>query len=560
MEKLWWKEAVVYQVYPRSFMDSNGDGIGDIVGLISKLDYLKELGVDVIWLSPVYKSPNADNGYDISDYRDIMDEFGTLADLDRLIAEMHQRGLRLVMDLVVNHTSDEHPWFIEARKAKNNPYHDYYIWQDGNENELPNNWESHFSGSAWQYDKELGQYYLHIFAKKQPDLNWENPMVRTEVEDICRFWLNRGIDGFRMDVINFISKVSGFPSVPNISGLARGSQFYMNGPHIHEYLQTIKSNVLAGYDIMTVGETPNVTPELALGYVGKERGELNMVFQFEHMMVDSADGNKWNIVPWKLTQFKRIISKWQHALYERGWNSLYLSNHDQPRSVSRFGDDGVYHSQSAKLLATMLHTLQGTPYIYQGEEIGMTNVTFAEISDYRDIQTLNFYESQRLKGEEPDKIMQKIHYRSRDNARTPMQWTAQKNAGFSAGTPWINVNPNYQSINVESQITEQNSIFNYYKQLIALRKAHPIIVYGDFTEFFEDSEQIYAYLRTLNSQKLFVMLNFSAQPVSITLPDDVDAEHAKIYIANYSDTRPSQHITMRPYEALALLIDDATVQ
>lgn len=541
-------------------MDSNGDGIGDIAGLISKLDYLEELGVDVVWLSPMYRSPNADNGYDISDYRDIMCEFGTLEEFDRLIAEMHSRNLRLVIDLIVNHTSDEHPWFIEAKKSRENPYHDYYIWQDGTEEKLPNNWESHFSGPVWKYDKELGQYYLHIFAEKQPDLNWENPGVRAEVEDICKYWLDRGVDGFRMDVINFISKVPGYPSVPNVTGLARGNQFYMNGPRIHEYLQQLNRNALAGHNIMTVGETPNVTPETALDYVGETRGELNMVFQFEHMLVDSADGNKWNITPWDFPKFKKILSKWQYELHNKGWNSLYLSNHDQPRSLSRFGNDGKYHDLSGKLLATMLHTLQGTPYVYQGEEIGMTNVPFTDISEYRDIQTLNFYSDQSSKGMPTEEIMRKIHYRSRDNARTPMQWSAVENAGFTSGEPWIGVNPNYKQINVESQIHDPDSIFSYYKKLIALRKSHPIVVYGDFTEFLEDSKQIYAYRRALDGQQLFVLLNFSAQNTSVTLPEEFDCEHAEVYISNYSGVLPARSMTLRPYEAVALLQDGAAAK
>ena len=552
MEKKWWKESVVYQIYPKSFQDSNGDGIGDIPGIISRLDYLAELGADVLWLCPVYSSPNDDNGYDVSNYRDIMPEFGTLADIDLLIKKAHEKGLKIVMDLIVNHTSDENPWFIEARKSKDNPYHDYYIWKDGEKGVLPNNWESHFSGPAWEYVDELGQYYLHIFSKKQPDLNWENEKVRKEVVEICRFWLERGIDGFRMDTINFISKVPGFPSVPGKSGLVRGHDFYMNGPKVHEYLHGLYESVLKDYDIMTVGETPNVTPQIALQYVGEDRGELNMIFQFEHMLVDSYDGGKWNLIPMDLFRLKEIMSKWQKEM-DGGWNSLFLNNHDQPRMVSRFGDDGKFRRESACMLATMLHTLKGTPYIYQGEELGMTNIALDSIDQYQDIQTINFYHDQLEKGIDPEKIMAKIHYRSRDNARTPMQWSDEENAGFSSVTPWFGVNPNYKTINARQQMNDSNSIFHYYQKLIALRKKNPVVVYGDYKEYFEDSHQLYAYSRTLDDTCLFVLLNLTGSDADAAIPESLQLEDPSVYISNYGRETFTRSLKLAPYEAYVVI-------
>ena len=460
----WWKNAVVYQIYPRSFMDSNGDGIGDIRGIESRLGYLRDLGVDVIWVCPVYKSPNVDNGYDISDYRDIQADFGTLQDMYDLIAKAHENGIRVVMDMVINHTSDMHPWFLEARKSKDNPKHDYYLWVDPPaDGSLPNNWQSHFSGPAWKYVEECGQYYLHIFSSGQPDLNWENPELREELKKILVFWLDKGIDGFRLDTINFISKVPGYPSVPGAAGLVRGSRFYMNGPKVHDYLQEIHRDVFSKYDIMTVGETPNVTPETAKQYVAEDRGELSMVFQFEHVNIDQGRINKWDIRPWSIKEFKSIISKWQSSLGDEGWNSIYVSNHDQARSVSRFGNDDRYLRESAKLLCTMDMTLRGTPYVYQGEELGMTNVRFPDISFYRDVQSINLYRELKEAGVSDHDIMEKIYYRGRDNARTPMQWDATRNAGFTDGRPWIDVNPNYTEINAEAEKKDPDSVLNYYK-------------------------------------------------------------------------------------------------
>ena len=493
--KTWWKEAVVYQIYPRSFKDSNGDGIGDIPGIIEKLDYLQELGIDVVWLSPCYQSPNDDNGYDISDYRAIMKEFGTLEDFERMLEGMHARGIRLVMDLVVNHTSDEHPWFIESRASRDSQKRDYYLWRDGKDGGYPNNWTSYFSGPAWQYDEGSGQYYLHLFSKKQPDLNWENETVRQEVYDLMRFWLDKGVDGFRMDVINIISKTPGLPDGhPTPDGLMIGAEHYQNGPRVHEFLQEMNREVLSHYDIMTVGEASGVTVEEAKRFTGPARDELNMVFQFELTGID-GEGSKWHIKPWKLSDLKRVQTKWQTQLRDgEGWNSLYLSNHDQPRCVSRFGNDTTeeYRVLSAKLLATMNHTLQGTPYIYQGEELGMTNVRFESIDDYDDVEIHNFWKDYVLTGEwDAGKAMEAIYYIGRDNARTPMQWDAGPGAGFTTGTPWLPLNPNYLHINAQDCLENPDSIFHYYQKLIRLRHEHDIIVYGDYVPWDLEDENCY---------------------------------------------------------------------
>lgn len=549
MERAFWKEAVVYQIYPRSFKDSNGDGIGDLQGICSKLDYLKELGVDVIWLSPVYKSPNDDNGYDISDYYDIMDEFGTMADWEELLAGLHARGMKLMMDLVVNHSSDEHAWFVESRSSKDNPYRDYYIWHPGKEDgSAPNNWTSFFSGSAWQLDEATGEYYLHLFTKKQPDLNWENPKLRKSVYDMMSFWLDKGVDGFRMDVINLISKVPGLPD-DGKEGLSDGSPFYMNGPRIHEFLQEMNAQVLSRYDVMTVGEAPGVTVEEAIHYTGKDRHELQMVFQFEHMDVDSGANGKWDLQPWTLSKLRGVLHKWQTGLAEDGWNSLYLNNHDQPRMVSRFGNDKEYRLESAKMLATLLHTLKGTPYIYQGEELGMTNVKFASIEEYRDVEIHNMYREQVVEGgADPGTIMQAIQTKGRDNARTPMQWSAEANAGFTTGTPWIGVNPNYTEINAEEAVADPGSIYHYYRQLIALRKQNPVMVYGDYELIMQDHEQIYAYTRTLAEEKWLIVLNFTGHPVALELPEGLSTEGGDIVIANYP-VEGMDSSQLRPFEA-----------
>lgn len=557
MKKTWWKESVVYQIYPRSFADSNGDGIGDLRGIISKLDYLKDLGVNVVWLSPVYRSPNDDNGYDISDYRDIMPEFGALADWEELLTEMHRRGIKLVMDLVVNHTSDEHPWFIEARKSRDNPYRDYYIWRPARDGREPNNWQSFFSGSAWQYDAPTGEYYLHLFSRKQPDLNWENPRVRAEIYDMMHWWLKKGVDGFRMDVINMISKAPGLPDAPITSGerYQFGGRYFVNGPRLLEYLDEMKRTVLSHYDVLTVGETPLVSTAHAIDITNEETGHLNMLFQFEHMDLDAEPGaasSRASIRPWRLLDLKQVMTRWQKDLEGHGWNSLYLSNHDQPRAVSRFGNDGRYRVESAKLLATFLHTLQGTPYVYQGEEIGMTNVAFESIEDYRDIETCNMYrEYVEERGYDPQAVLVTIHAKSRDNARTPVQWDAGAQAGFTSGTPWIKVNPNYRTINVAQALADPDSILHYYRRLIQLRKENPIIVYGRYDLIVDADEQVYAYTRTLPDDRLLVILNFSADTPVFALPGDIGFSAHDLLIANYP-VEPSDDIrllTLRPYEA-----------
>jgi len=553
MTKQWWKESVVYQIYPRSFNDSNGDGIGDIRGIIEKLDYLKELGIDVIWLSPVYESPNDDNGYDISNYQKVMDEFGTMEDWDHMLSEIHKRGMKLIMDLVVNHTSDEHHWFAESRKSKDNPYRDYYIWRPGKNGTEPNNWEANFSGSAWKYDATTDEYFLHLFSKKQPDLNWENPELRHEVYDMMTWWLDKGIDGFRMDVVNFISKDQRFPDGEPVEGkkYVSGHQYFMNGPRVHEFLQEMNKEVLAHYDIMTVGEMPGVTPEEGLLYTGEDRNELNMVFHFEHMDLGSGSGGKWDVQPWSLVELKDILSKWQVELENDGWNSLYWNNHDQPRVVSRFGDDKEYREISAKMLATTLHMMKGTPYIYQGEEIGMTNVKFPSIDDYRDIETLNMYKEKMEEGKNVEDVMESIYIKSRDNARTPMQWDNSENAGFTDGEPWIAVNSNYKAINANDAIANPESIFHYYKELIQLRKKHPIIVYGKYELLDPDSEDLFAYTRTYEGEQLLVLSNFTKNELSYDVPAKLmDYSSSSLMIGNYKDVDENLENTLilKPFE------------
>jgi oligo-1,6-glucosidase len=553
--KAWWKEAVVYQIYPRSFYDSNGDGIGDLRGIRQKLDYLRELGINVIWLCPVYKSPNDDNGYDISDYQDIMDEFGTLADWEELLAEMHQRGIRLVMDLVVNHTSDEHPWFQESRKSKENPYRDFYIWRPGKDGHEPNNWRSFFRGSAWQYDEQTGEYYLHLFTKKQPDLNWENPQVREEIYRMMDWWLQKGIDGFRMDVINMLSKVPGLPDAPIVTSdrYQFGGQYFINGPRLMEFLTEMKQKVLSKYDILTVGETPLVTTQDAIEIANEETGVLKMVFQFEHMDLSAETGAEIDTAKSRrLLDLKAIMTRWQKDLDGRAWNSIYLGNHDQPRSVSQFGDDGQYRVESAKLLATFIHMLQGTPYVYQGDEIGMTNVAFESIEDYRDVATRNmFKEAVEEKGIDPQQVLKMVHAKSRDNARTPMQWDASEQAGFTIGTPWLKVNPNYKEINVADAMADRTSVFHYYKKLIQLRRENPVIVYGSYGLILDSHEEIYAFTRTLGENRLLVILNFSRNLPVFTLPENISFASTELLINNY-EVNPDEdihEIILRPYEA-----------
>ena len=558
MNKKWWKESVVYQIYPRSFKDSNGDGIGDLKGIIEKLDYLKELGIDVIWLSPIYKSPNDDNGYDISDYRDIMDEFGTLEDFDVLLDEAHKRNIKIIMDLVVNHTSDEHQWFIESKKSVDNKFRDYYVWKKGKDGQPPNNWGSFFSGSTWEYDEETEMYYLHLFSKKQPDLNWENNEVRNAVYDMMKWWLDKGIDGFRMDVINMISKVQNFPDGPKEENALYGdiAPCAINGPRVHEFLKEMNREVLSKYDIMTVGETPAVSPEDVLKYAGENEEELNMVFHFEHMDLGFGPEGKWSNLGFNLTELKEILTKWQKALENDGWNSLYWDNHDQPRAVSRFGNDKEYWLESAKMLGTCLHMMKGTPYIFQGEEIGMTNVAFDNIEDYRDIETLNSYkELVEKKGKNKEEMMQAIHDRSRDNARTPMQWDDSENAGFTLGEPWIKVNPNYININAKAQVNDKDSIFSYYKKLISIRKEYPIVVYGKYDLILEESEEIYAYTRTLDNEKLLVICNFTEKETVFQTPSNINTNCQKLIISNYNVFNDDlTNIMLRPYEARVYLL------
>jgi oligo-1,6-glucosidase len=555
MKKAWWKESVVYQIYPRSFKDGNGDGVGDLRGIIEKLDYLKKLGVDVVWLSPVYKSPNDDNGYDISDYQDIMDEFGTLADWSEMLEGMHRRGIKLVMDLVVNHTSDEHPWFVESRKSRDNPYRDFYIWRPGKDGREPNNWVSFFSGSAWKFDPATEEYYLHLFSKKQPDLNWENAKVREKVFAMMEWWLKKGIDGFRMDVINMISKVPGLPDAPVITNTPYqfGGQYFLNGPRLMEFLLEMKQKVLSKYDILTVGETPGVSPQDGLKITHEENGPLNMLFQFEHMDLDQVpQGSKWDFRALDLLDLKRVMTRWQKELANQGWNSLYLSNHDQPRALSRFGDDGPYRVESAKMLATFLHMLQGTPYVYQGEEIGMTNVKFESIEDYRDIETLNVYkEYVEDRGIDAPGVLASIHAKSRDNARTPVQWDDTAHAGFTTGTPWIKVNPNYKDINAQQALADPDSIFYYYQKLIQLRKQTPIIVYGTYDLILESDQEIYAFTRTLENDRLLIILNFTRNQPVFELPNSVSFSNKQLLISNYAvdEVEDIRSLTLRPYEA-----------
>jgi oligo-1,6-glucosidase len=553
MEKKWWKESVVYQIYPRSFKDSNGDGIGDLQGIISKLDYLKELGVGVIWLSPVYESPNDDNGYDISDYKAIMDEFGTMEDWEELLEGLHSRGMKLMMDLVVNHSSDEHAWFIESRKSKDNPYRDYYIWRPGKDGNEPNNWTSFFSGSAWQHDDSTDEYFLHLFSKKQPDLNWENPVLRNEIYDMMKWWLDKGVDGFRMDVINLISKEEGLPSTPGGKKYDWGGDYFMNGPRVHEYLQEMNREVLSKYDMMTVGECPGASPEDAARYANEEGTELNMIFTFEHMDLDSGPGGKWDVKDWSLADLKQVMTKWQKELEGRGWNSLYLNNHDQPRMVSRFGNDQEYRVESAKMLATFLHMMQGTPYIYQGEELGMTNVKFDSLEEYNDIEIHNMYREKVTEGgEDHAKIMEAIYRKGRDNARTPMQWDDSEHAGFTTGEPWLKVNPNYKEINAENALKDSSSIFYYYKELNRLRKEHDIIVYGTYDLILDDHAQIYAYTRTLGEEKLVILCNFTGEDAAFTLPEDLHSESSSLLIGNYdgSADHTLDYGKLKPYEAM----------
>lgn len=564
-EKRWWKESVVYQIYPRSFQDSNGDGIGDLKGITSRLDYLKLLGVDVIWLSPVYQSPNDDNGYDISDYQAIMTEFGTMEDFDEMLLAAHERGIRIMMDLVVNHTSDEHFWFVESRKSVDNPYRDYYIWREPKaDGGCPNNWGSCFSGPAWEYDERTQMYYLHLFSKKQPDLNWENELVRKEVFDMMNWWVDKGIDGFRMDVISLISKPEGLHDGPvDISGYGSFNEA-ANGPHVHEYLQEMRQKVLNRTELITVGEASGVTLEEAKKYASLDEKELNMVFQFEHMDVDMdhESGIKWSDKRMYLPDLKAILDKWQLGLSGIAWNSLYWDNHDQPRAVSRFGNDSeAYREISAKMLATCLHFMQGTPYIYQGEELGMTNAPFEKIEDYRDLDSINAYHQFLEQGVfTKEQMLKFLAWKSRDNARTPMQWDDSENAGFTTGTPWIMTNPNYKWINAKEQVSREDSVFHYYRRLIRLRHEYEIVVYGSYEPYMQDSDAVYAYTRTFGDEKLLVLCNFTDQPQQVKIP--AAFEGANVLIGNYAGDKMqgkqngAEERQLRSYEAVVLRIGE----
>jgi len=560
MRQQWWKESVVYQIWPRSFADGDGDGIGDLAGITSRLDYLAALGVDVLWLSPIYPSPQDDAGYDISDYRDIDPTFGSLELFDALLAAVHERGMKLVMDLVVNHTSDEHPWFVESRSSTDNPKRDWYWWRPprdgmsaGDPGAEPNNWGSIFSGSAWEIDDSTDEYYLHLFSRKQPDLNWENPEVRQAVYSMMRWWLDRGIDGFRMDVINFISKDTALPD-----GLVRdgglygdGMPHFVDGPRIHKFLQEMHREVFAGREgLVTVGEMPGVTVEEAKLYTDPARREVDMVFQFEHVQVDHGE-TRWDVHPLRLRVLKAVLGHWQAGLAEVGWNSLYWNNHDQPRVVSRFGDDGENRVRSAKMLGTVLHLHRGTPYVYQGEELGMTNAPFDSIGDFRDIQSLNHYAEAVGTGADPEAVLEALRVSGRDNARTPMQWDDTENAGFTTGTPWIAVNPNHKEINAQAAFADDDSVFHHYRRLIELRRTEPAVAHGDFHMLLADHDQVYAFTRRHGTTELLVLANFSGEPVTIEVPDADRWQAAELVLANYPvDTAENlREPTLRPFEA-----------
>jgi oligo-1,6-glucosidase len=552
----WWKTAVVYQIYPRSFADGDGDGIGDLAGIAGRLDYLAELGVDVLWLSPIYPSPQDDAGYDISDYQDIDPTFGSLADFDALLAAVHERGMKLVMDLVVNHTSDEHPWFVESRSSRDSPKRDWYWWRParpgmeaGAPGAEPTNWRSAFSGPAWELDEATGEYYLHLFSRKQPDLNWEKPEVREAVYTMMRWWLDRGVDGFRMDVINMISKDPALPDGHTRDGglFGDGSPHYICGPRIHEFLQEMHREVLAGRDdrLLTVGEMPGVTVEEGRLFTDPARGEVDMVFQFEHVRLDQGD-SKWDVRPLRLRDLKASFGRWQAGLAESGWNSLYWNNHDQPRAVSRFGDDGAWRERAAKMLGTVLHLHRGTPYVYQGEELGMTNAPFARIDDFRDIESLNHYAEAVAAGAEPADVLAALRHRSRDNARTPMQWDDSEHAGFTTGTPWLPANPNHREINARAQLADPDSVFHYYRRLIELRHAEPVIAHGDFHMLLPDDEHVYAFTRRLGDVELLVLANFSGRERTPDVPDAAAWAASEVLIGNC--TAPHGDLTLQPWE------------
>ncbi|TYS61397.1 alpha,alpha-phosphotrehalase [Sutcliffiella horikoshii] len=552
----WWKRSVVYQIYPKSFNDTTGNGVGDIQGIIEKLDYLKELGVDVIWLTPIYKSPQKDNGYDISDYFSIHEEYGTMEDFDQLLSQAHDRGIKVIMDIVVNHTSTEHEWFQKSIEQKdNNPYRDFYIWKDSKQDgREPTNWESKFGGNAWQYDEKTGQWYLHLFDVTQADLNWENEEVRKQVYDMMTFWFEKGVDGFRLDVINLISKDQSFPDDDGSVPPGDGRKFYTDGPRVHEYMNEMYEKVFSKYDSMTVGEMSSTTIDHCINYTRPDRNELSMTFNFHHLKVDYPNGEKWSVADFDFQQLKDILSTWQIEMEKGGgWNALFWCNHDQPRVVSRYGDDGKYHNKSAKMLATSMHMMRGTPYIYQGEEFGMTNPGFVKISDYRDVESLNIFNLKKEAGMSEEEILEILRHKSRDNSRTPVQWNRDENAGFTNGTPWIGVANNYKEINAETALNDKDSVFYHYKKLIELRKKYDVITHGDFQLISGDHPQIFAYIRNCESEKLLVVSNYYGKESSFVLPVDIDVDGYKseVLLSNYEDSSSQfNEITLRPYESI----------
>lgn len=548
----WWQSAVIYQIYPKSFQDSAARGTGDLKGIMARLDYLKTLGVDALWLTPVYVSPQVDNGYDIADYLAIDPAYGTMADFEALLAAAHARDIRIVMDIVVNHTSTEHAWFKSALGDKNSPYRDYYIWRDPVDGGVPNNWQSKFGGSAWELDSATGQYYLHLFAREQADLNWENPAVRAEVKNIIHFWAKKGVDGFRLDVINLISKDQAFPN----DEIGDGRRFYTDGPRIHEFLQDVSRDVFAPVGAMTVGEMSSTSLEHCQRYGALDGSELSMVFNFHHLKVDYPNGDKWTKAPFDFLELKRIFNHWQSGMHGKGWSALFWCNHDQPRIVSRFGDEGEHRVVAAKMLASTLHGLQGTPYIYQGEEIGMTNPGYQRIDDYQDVESRNIFAIKQAEGMSEGEILAILGAKSRDNSRTPMQWSSAPNAGFTSGTPWLKPAANYSGINAEAALADQHSVFWHYRDLIALRKAHPIFTQGDYQELLAGHPQIWAYARRANGQTLLVVSNFYGEPVEFALPAELQSGQGRLLLGNYPDS-PAQPQSgmLRPYESLIWLME-----
>ncbi|MCE4050913.1 alpha,alpha-phosphotrehalase [Bacillus sp. Au-Bac7] len=555
MNQTWWEKAVVYQIYPKSFNDTTGNGVGDIQGIVEKLDYLHELGVDVIWLTPIYASPQRDNGYDISDYFSIHPEYGTMEDFDVLLSKAHKKDIKVIMDIVVNHTSTEHEWFKQAASSKDNPYRNYYIWKDGKEDgSAPNNWQSKFGGNAWQYDEKTGQYYLHLFDVTQADLNWENEEVRHKIYEMMNFWFEKGVDGFRLDVINLISKNQQFPD----DNVGDGRRFYTDGPRVHEFIHEMNKEVFSKYDSMTVGEMSSTTLEHCIQYSNPTREELSMTFNFHHLKVDYPNGEKWALGDMDFLSLKKILSDWQTGMNKGGgWNALFWCNHDQPRVVSRYGNDQKYHKESAKMLATVIHMMQGTPYIYQGEEFGMTDPKFDSIEDYRDVESINMFQLLKQAGKTEEEILEILRRKSRDNSRTPVQWNAEANAGFTTGTPWINTARNYHEINAEAALKDSDSVFYHYQKLISLRKEYDIVTNGDYELLLPDHQQLFAYVRSNDNEKLIVVNNFYGEPISFELPDTLEVEgYTKtMLLSNYSDSKEDlENIELRPYESIVFYL------